>query len=392
MLNIIIPLIIYPYLIRVVGKGLYGEIVIAQSIMFYFTIIINYGFNVSATKSISEYRGNWKLKNEIVNSVYAIKLGLFLFSFAIITIITLIRFEFIIPHKILIILTAHLCLFEFIFPLWYFQGIEKMKYVTIINMLSKVSIIPLFFLFVKSSEKYYLVPLINGIGSIITVLAVMYVMIRLEGIRFSYKYAKKIGYCLKKGTPIFYTRLIAVFKDRSNILLIGVFLKPSDAAIYDLAFKIVNLVLNIFYNFSNVLFPNISANKDFTKYRKIIMYTCFISFIIMLLLFIFSPLAVKLLGGIEMVEAVVVLRILSVMIIFSTFSSLLGIPLLIKNQIKTYLRNSIYTTSFYFLLVIVALIFLNVDILVISCFLPLTIAFEAAHRYFYYRKLNLENG
>lgn len=58
--NLLIPLITYPYLINTLGKDLYGVIIYSQAIVSYLSIFVNWGFNISATKSISINRDNPK--------------------------------------------------------------------------------------------------------------------------------------------------------------------------------------------------------------------------------------------------------------------------------------------------------------------------------------------
>lgn len=58
--NLILPLIVYPYLIRVLGKETYGLVVFAQSLVFYLVILVGFGFNISATKEVSIHRNDSK--------------------------------------------------------------------------------------------------------------------------------------------------------------------------------------------------------------------------------------------------------------------------------------------------------------------------------------------
>ena len=68
-INLLLPLVSYPYLIRVVGADKYGIVVFAQAIISYLIIIINFGFNVSATRRVSENRNDNHKLNIIYSSV-----------------------------------------------------------------------------------------------------------------------------------------------------------------------------------------------------------------------------------------------------------------------------------------------------------------------------------
>ena len=51
-IGLLLPLVSYPYLIRTVGANNYGIVVFAQAIVAYIIIIVNFGFNVSATRRV----------------------------------------------------------------------------------------------------------------------------------------------------------------------------------------------------------------------------------------------------------------------------------------------------------------------------------------------------
>ncbi|TOJ61674.1 oligosaccharide flippase family protein, partial [Vibrio parahaemolyticus] len=67
--NLILPLVTLPYLIKTLSVGTYGVIVMSLSIAMYFQTLIEYGFNLSATRDIARNRENKRRLDLIYSKV-----------------------------------------------------------------------------------------------------------------------------------------------------------------------------------------------------------------------------------------------------------------------------------------------------------------------------------
>ena len=79
-LTYLLPLITFPYLIRVLGVDKFGLVMFAQATMYYFEILVDFGFNLSATREVALNAKNKSKLNEIISSVFSIKLVLLIIS------------------------------------------------------------------------------------------------------------------------------------------------------------------------------------------------------------------------------------------------------------------------------------------------------------------------
>ena len=165
-LNYILPLITLPYLVRVLGPEKYGLISFAQAFIGYFTILTDYGFGLSATREISIHREDEKKVSEIFSSVMIAKIFLGILSFIILGLVLLSVPKFG-NEWLLYIFTFGTVLGNIFFPVWFFQGMEKMKWITILNVISKVIFTICIFIFIHSESDYLYVSLINSLGYLV---------------------------------------------------------------------------------------------------------------------------------------------------------------------------------------------------------------------------------
>jgi len=125
-------IIIYPYIIRKIGAESYGLYVFALSVTSYFIGLISFGFSFPAVKAIAENKNDHQIKSKVVSSVFTAKCYI-----AIVSIILFLIFLCTIPimrkNWIIFSICFSQIIGEILFPLWYFQGVQKMRIVTYIQ-------------------------------------------------------------------------------------------------------------------------------------------------------------------------------------------------------------------------------------------------------------------
>ena len=149
------PLITYPYLIRVLGPEKFGLLAFAQALIQYFVIFTDYGFNMSAPREIAIHRENVDMLSSIFSATMLVKLALLLVSAivytTIISAIPYLRNEWAVYQIYFLTVIGSV-----LTPIWFFQGIEQMKYITLINFIVRGSMTGCIFIFVQNSNDYLL--------------------------------------------------------------------------------------------------------------------------------------------------------------------------------------------------------------------------------------------
>lgn len=350
LLGLFFPLITYPYLINVLGKDTYGAIVMAQSIAAYFVIIVNFGFNVSATKDISENREKTEILSNIVSTVFLLKTWIFILIC--IPYVSIICYTDITSYKLLYIFSLGLCIQEMYFPTWFFQGIEKMRYITLVSFVTRLSFLVLIFLCVKEEKDYLYVPLINSLGGIFASIISFYILKYKFSVHLNSVSFKDLKTTFIHSIPFFYSRFVNVVMEKSNAVLIGSFLSYADLAIYDLGVKIVGLLRIPFNLASQVLYPAIVRTKDRKMIKQMLKFILIGSFAIIFIMLFITPYTVRFLGSNQLNETTNLVYILDLVLPAVGVGGILGASTLVTfGYLKEYNLSVIYSFVIYFLII-----------------------------------------
>lgn len=387
--NIALPLITYPYLIRVLGGYNYGLIVFAQAIIGYFVILVSFGFNLTATKKISIHRNDEEKINEIVSSVFIIKGILFVISFLIL--LALLHTGIIQEgERALYYLTLWLCLYEWLFPIWYFQGIEKMKFITLITFVNRLVFLGFIFLLIKKQNDFLQVPLINGIGALISGAISSYIIFFRHKIRFRFQSPKTLLKYFRESTAIFISNISTKLYLSTNKVLVGAFIGIQAVAYYDLAEKIVNVLKTPQQILGQTVFPKISKERNLNFVWRLFTLSLWVNGFIFLGVLLFSKQIILILGGEEMLPALSVVWILSVTIPLVAISNVFGIQVLIPfGYHKAFSRVIVSSGICYALFVGGVWAFFNISLINISLITVVTELFVTVYMYYSCVKLNL---
>jgi PST family polysaccharide transporter len=345
--NFIIPLIIIPYLFARLGAEKFGIIMFAQSVVVFFGLFVNYGFNLSATKEIAIHRNNIKKVSEIFSTVTIIK-----FSFSLIALfvffIMILCFDKFANYRILYLLTFGSIIESILFPIWLFQGMERMKYITIIYTISKVIVAALILFLIDNSSDYLLVPILYFLGSITSGISSLFVIKKYFNINFYTPSFEQVGFQLHDGWHLFISNISINMYRNANILILGFITSASHVGYYAIAEKVIKAIQSLIGPLSESLYPFIvnksakqSVEKSLIDLFKISKYYFVILIVIVVLLVLFAPNVAKTLTGSNVDNIILDMRFLSVAIFFGGYNYLFGIIGLISLGHQKYFSRSV---------------------------------------------------
>lgn len=390
LLNYALPFITFPYLARVLGPTEYGVYIFSQAFIQYFILIVDFGFDLSATREVSIYRDSKEKLSKIVSSILVIKLILLIISLSIlilaITFIPQLR-EYWYIH----ILTFGMIIGNMLFSIFFYQGIERMKFITIFNSSVKIIFTVSIFFLVKDSEDLFMVPLLNSVGYILVGAISLVTMLKLFRIQLQKPSYEEIKNQFVNSIQFFWSRVAVSLYTTSNTFIIGIVLGPTAAGIFGSADKIFRGFVSLYNPLNNVLYPYVAYSKDIKLYRKIFRFAVASNIIICIIGFVASDFIISLIFGIGFNESAYLLKIMFFAALFMMPSVLMGYPLLGALGKVNYVNKSvIYPSIIHILLLIASLPILSVE--KVAYYIVVTEILVFLYRWFGVKKYKFFDG
>lgn len=321
-LTYVLPIIILPYLFRTLGPEKFGLISFAQAFVQYFIILTDYGFNISATKEISLCQNDHARVRRIFSAVMTLKAVLALVSLVILgTVVYFVpKFR---GDWLVYVLSYGVVAGNTLFPGWFFQGTEKMKYIAHLNILGGLLLALSIFLTVRGPQDYLMVPLVSSAVSLITGLLGQSIASRKLGAAFRFPESEDLRQQIKTGWDVFISLVAVNAYTTTRIFAIGLLTNNTLTGFYSIAEKIAGMFQAFpLVSFSQALFPRLSKicykskARAYKFMRRIQRVTTNFSLICHPLLFIFAHVVVNLVCGGDYYETVWTLRLLIISVFF----------------------------------------------------------------------------
>jgi len=340
--DFIVPLITFPYLVRIIGLEKFGLISFASALSIYFGSLIQYGFGITAARDIARSRDNINDLNKIYSRIISTSIVLSLLAFVIFTLIvcTVERFnQYLFLYEASIISV----IIQSIFPVWLFQGIEQMRFITHLNLITKAVFLSGLFLLIREESDYFLVPVLYAVSSALSLISAWWIAKNRIGVSFSFSSACVIKNTLVEGRHAFVTQFAPSLYNNTSMFLLGFFGSSSTLGSYSAAIKVIDAVMSLGTILSNVFLPHLSRNlEDHPIYMKIMMIS---GFFLTLGIAVFSDVISSILFSSNSNEISTYMRILSLWIIFIFIRNATGTNYLMLVGREHIYKNIILYTS-----------------------------------------------
>lgn len=348
-LNLIFPLITFPYISRTLSVDGIGKYNFSSSIISYFLLLAALGVDRYAVREGTRFRDDRKKISEFVSHVFTINMASTIISYAL-----LFACLFAVPklhdYIICILIFSVQILFTTLGTEWLYSIFEEYRYITIRSVAFKAISIVLLFAFVRKPSDYLCyaaVTVFATVGSNILNLihSKKFCDIRLT---FHFEWQKMLSPML----VMFAMNIAVQIYVNADTTMLGFFKDDYTIGIYSLSTKIYGIAKSVLSAVLTVTIPrlsmyigkNMQEEYDQLLYKVVNVLIAF-TLPVMIGLFMLSRDVILIISGQNFLESINSLRILCVAIVFSIFSTVFNQCVLIPYKREKYSLYSSVTSA-----------------------------------------------
>lgn len=325
--KLIFPLLTLPYLTRVLTEEAYGLVSYVKSCMTYLQLIVDFGFLLSSVKDIVNANGDNKKIGEIVGNTIGAKLMLVVVSTLVmgVMVVTIPILRINISYFILSFITVATTVFLADF---FFRGIEKMHYITMIYVSTKAVSTILTFVFVKNDGNILWIPILDILANLLSI-GITWVIIHQLQIIIHISSFRVCWRMIKESFIYFASSVATTAFSALNTMLIGIYLTDlKQVAYWGLCLNIIASIQGLYAPVCNSVYPHMIREKNLKFIHKVLAIFMPIVTVGCIFSFFFSKTAMLIVGGEKYVPAYTLFRWMIPILFFSFPAQLYGWPTL----------------------------------------------------------------
>lgn len=259
-LNYAAPLITLPYLVRVLQPSRFGLLSFAQGVVLYFDLFTDFGFNFSQTRAIAICRHAPEEVSRIFWSTIYAKTLLMIVSAVVLTLLVTLTPKMQETPGLYAVTFLYVIGTTF-FPIWFFQGLERLKLAATLFGTARLLTIPALLIFVRRPEDYVMAGAIQA--SVEVVASLLAWPIILGRMRLTWYPPSLGGFwdVLKRAWPLFLSASVFQISSSSSIVVLGLVAGQVEVGYFSAADKLIKAAIAALSPLGQALFPHITAAK-----------------------------------------------------------------------------------------------------------------------------------
>ncbi len=343
--NYLAPVITLPYLFRVLGLEKYGLTELARAISVYFLMLTDYGFSLSATQEISVHRDDPGKVSEVFSAVLLLKFLLLVLSFALLSLLVLAVPRLRADWPVYFLSFGNV-IGMWLFPIWLFQGLERMKYIPMLSVTAKTLYVIAIIGLIRGPADYLYAPLLQSASAILIGLAGLILALWKFRVRFRIMPTAVLKREFVNGWHLFLSKTAITFYTASNVVILGLFTDNTFVAYYAAGDKIIRALTDgLHIPLSQAIFPHIGRLASQSKQAalqfvaRVAKLLSLATLTVSAVTFLAAPSIARVVLGKTADGSVPVIRILSLLPFIVGLSNIFGTQIMVNFGLKKLLAR-----------------------------------------------------
>ncbi|WP_164076161.1 flippase [Flavimarina sp. Hel_I_48] len=334
--NYMLPLISVPIIVRIIGPDKYGTINFAAAFVTYFTLLINYGFEYTATRKIAKDPDNVDNRNTIISEVFFTQCLLFIVA-AVVCIIFLYTVPTLREEKLIISYSFLICIGALFTQNWLFQAMQDLSKIAILNFISKLVFTGLILIIIKEKEDYIWQPLLISLIQIaVGIISFVWAFKRYH-VKLYLVPLKRCLNVLKEEKMIFFSLVVISLYTTTNTFILGLYQNAEQVGYYTAGQRLIVIAQSVLtIPLAQAFYPYIGKSfgenfqKGITITNKLIPLILLFTGCAALGMFFLGPYIITIFYGEEFEAAITVFQILAFIPLLIALSNVFGIQIMMN--------------------------------------------------------------
>lgn len=331
----LVPLFILPYLTRVLGAEGFGLVGFATAFTVYFVLVVEWGFNLASTREVSLRRHDKAARSAVFWETLVARWMLTVASVVMIWLLTLWvprlnELSTLLWFGVLQIFSATFS------TAFYYQGIEKMRAMALINLGIRALSIPLIVLFVRHADQVVLAFAIQAGCFLLASLVNLVLLLRSGEITWIWPGWRASWRSLVVSSSLFWSYVGTSLYTNSNVIILAFVASEAVVGYFVAGFSLVRAVVALTLPMTQAVFPRASlvlsqgteGSAGFLK--KMLLMQGLLGLVLSIALLLFLPWGVMLFYGAAFEETVLVVAWLSALPLLACLVAVLGMHTLVS--------------------------------------------------------------
>ena len=254
--NLVTPLLVVPYIVSVCGEENFGKTAVGMAIAFFLIVFIDFGSDIIGVREVAVNRDNPEVLNKIFTTTYVVK-GIILLLVLTVASIIFLSFPYFKSEKIMFILGLSVLIGQFLNPTWFLQGIENVKWITLLNIVSKCIYLVGIFFTIKKESDYIYINLWWGLGMIVSNFLVFIWIIKKHQFSFLMVNKDEVFKHIRNDFSMFSSQIFVSLQLYAPVVLISYFGNNLMAGQYRIVEQIIVIFKTYIFLFFNYVFPRV---------------------------------------------------------------------------------------------------------------------------------------